>query len=118
MVQIMRQSLFDWSGSARAARRAALEADIAAAEREARAHDARFEAVLEPTADALSREQLIDRILFLNPTAEVAFLDGFEEPGLRQYLHRLQHAHAPRGRHAVWTRPIGVRPVGCWATEI
>ena len=118
MVQIMRQSLFDWSGSAKAARRAAVEADIAAAEREARAHDARIEAVLEPTAEALSREQLIDRILFLNPTAEVSFLDGFDEPGLRAYLRRLQHAHAPRGRAAVWARPEGVRPFGCWTTEV
>ncbi|MEM1185862.1 MAG: hypothetical protein AAGI53_12785 [Planctomycetota bacterium] len=118
MVQIMRQSLFDWSGSSKAAQRAAIEADLAAAERAARLHDTRIEAVLEPTAEALTREQLIDRILFLNPTAAASFLDAFSESGLRDYLRRLQHAFAPRDRAAVWSRPEGVRPFGCWATTL
>ena len=117
MVQIMRQSLFDWHGSAKAAKLAAAEADVAAAERAARAHDARLDAVLEPATAAMSRSQLIDRILFLNPSASVAFLDDFDEDGLRDYLGRLQHAHAPRGRTAVWSRPSGVSPVGCWTTS-
>jgi len=105
MVRMMKQSLFDWTGSAKAAQLAAVEADIAEAERLARADDARTDAVLEPTAAALNREQLIDRILVLNPTASPGFLDAFDEDGLRVYLSRLHHAFTPRGREAVWRRP-------------
>ncbi len=54
---------------------------------------------------SLSREQLIDRIITVNPSATATFLDQFEEEALSQYLDHLTLASQPRGREARWIRP-------------
>ncbi len=119
MVQIMRQSLFDWHPYARTRKNARAQA----ARDEALVSDApaltpeRLGDLLEPTPAALTREQIVDRILVLNPTASVDFLDSFTDEGLRAYFSRLQHAHRPRGRASVWTRPVGPRAIGCWVAR-
>lgn len=116
MVQIMRQSLFDWHPYARTRK----DAKSQAARHDDMATDApvltpeRLGDLLEPTPAALTREQIVDRILVLNPTASVDFLDSFTNEGLRAYFSRLQHAHRPRGRASVWIRPVGPRAIGCW----
>ncbi len=57
-----------------------------------------------PAGDG-SREQVIDWILTLNPTASRAFLDRFEARPLAMYLDHLMAAQSPRGRSARWVRP-------------
>ncbi len=59
---------------------------------------------LEATNLGLSKTQLIDQIISLNPTATSAFLDAFQESGLRNYLDHLLALQTPRGREATWTR--------------
>ena len=61
----------------------------------------------------LTREQLVDRIITLNPTATPEFLARFEEDSLDQYLRRLATASGPRGRG--WVRPSG--PPGMTSRE-
>ncbi len=58
----------------------------------------------------LTREQLINSILSINPTAAVDFLMGFDTLDLRYYLERLQLAVGPRGKDSVWTRPGNTMP--------
>jgi hypothetical protein len=53
----------------------------------------------------LTREQLFERIMSLNPTATVGFLSEFDEEPLRNYLDHLLAAQEPRGRGARWSRP-------------
>ncbi len=53
---------------------------------------------------ALNREQLIDRILLLNPTACPTFLSTFAPNDLTHYLEHLSVAQEPRGRGARWIR--------------
>lgn len=53
----------------------------------------------------LTREQLVDRILELNPSATLAFLGEFGEMSLSVYLAHLMAAQEPRGRTATWVRP-------------
>lgn len=62
------------------------------------------ESMLQPAALGLSKTQLIDQIISLNPTATTAFLDAFQESGLRNYLDHLLALQTPRGRDATWTR--------------
>lgn len=57
------------------------------------------------TSDGLTRGQVIERIMTLNPTAGVEFLGGFSERSLRSYLDHLASAQIPRGRMARWVRP-------------
>lgn len=52
-----------------------------------------------------SREQVIDWILTLNPTAARGFLERFEARPLAMYLDHLMAAQSPRGRSARWIRP-------------
>lgn len=60
----------------------------------------------EPVTSAvLTRSQVIERLLTLNPTASVEFLEGFSERALRTYLDHLAAAQVPRGRMARWVRP-------------
>jgi hypothetical protein len=51
-----------------------------------------------PSSSRLSREQLLDRIMSLNPTATSEFLARFGEDDLEEYLQRLTRASGPRGR--------------------
>ncbi len=51
-----------------------------------------------PTLSRLTREQLLDRIMTLNPTATSEFLSRFGDDDLDEYLTRLTAAQAARGR--------------------
>ncbi len=54
----------------------------------------------------LTREQVVDRIITINPTAKSSFLASFNEASLGRYLDHLVAASGPRGRHAqMWMRP-------------
>jgi len=53
----------------------------------------------------LTREQVVDRIITINPTATTDFLERFSEDSLARYLAHLMAASGPRGRHARWVRP-------------
>lgn len=52
----------------------------------------------------LTREQVVNRILSLNPSADAEFFDPFDDPQLDSYLRRLEAIQEPRGRRAVWVR--------------
>ena len=57
------------------------------------------------SSSRLTREQVVDRIIAINPTATSAFLARFPEDKLEKYLDHLVAASTPRGRHARWMRP-------------
>ncbi len=52
----------------------------------------------------LTREQVVDRIMALNTSISVSFLEGFCERTLWSYLRRLDGLSEPRGRRAAWKR--------------
>lgn len=54
---------------------------------------------------SMSREQLVDRIIALNPSATPRFLEQFDESALDHYLNHLSLITAPRGRETRWIRP-------------
>jgi len=58
-----------------------------------------------PESSRLTREQVVDRIIQINPTATTEFLGAFQERELGKYLDHLVAASGPRGRHARWERP-------------
>jgi hypothetical protein len=53
----------------------------------------------------LTREQVVDRIITITPTATASFLDRFNDRSLGMYLDHLVAASRPRGRGARWLRP-------------
>lgn len=53
----------------------------------------------------LTREQVVDRIITINPTATAEFLASFNEDSLTKYLDHLVTASGPRGGHSRWLRP-------------
>jgi len=53
----------------------------------------------------LTREQVVDRIISINPTATANFLERFSEDSLEKYLSHLVIASGPRGGHSRWMRP-------------
>jgi hypothetical protein len=55
--------------------------------------------------EILSRGQLIESILELNPGASLEFLGAFGADELSQYLNHLLWLQQPRTRAAVWVRP-------------
>jgi hypothetical protein len=64
----------------------------------------------EPQAQAsaearLTRQQTVERILEINPTATSTFLERFDDRPLKQYLDHLVAASSPRGASARWVRP-------------
>ncbi len=63
------------------------------------------------TTSRLTREQVVDRITSLNPTATREFLDGFERAQLVHYMDHLTEAAKPRGREAKWRRPGDAPPM-------
>ncbi|MEM9063900.1 MAG: hypothetical protein AAGB51_00255 [Planctomycetota bacterium] len=64
-------------------------------------------------ASTMTREQVVDRIIRINPTATRSFLDRFKKNSLDLYLEHLAHAQQPRGpRSAPWRRP-GDTPAVC-----
>jgi hypothetical protein len=56
------------------------------------------------TRSCLTREQVVERIITINPTAAVEFLARFTDVSLSSYLQRLQAAQGPRGPEARWVR--------------
>jgi hypothetical protein len=58
-----------------------------------------------PTAASLTRPQILERIMSLNPTAGAEFLSRFPDQHLASYLDHLVAAQTPRGRAARWVRP-------------
>lgn len=52
----------------------------------------------------LTREQVVDRIITINPTATTSFLAAFSEASLGRYLDHLLATAGPRGRNARWLR--------------
>jgi len=62
---------------------------------------------------AMTREQVVDRIITINPTATRGFLDKFKKKSLDLYLDHLQYAEQPRGPSSKpWNRP-GDTPAIC-----
>lgn len=55
-------------------------------------------------ASRLTREQVVDRIIQINPSADAGFLGRFDPPELEIYLTRLERMAEPRGRRATWVR--------------
>lgn len=53
---------------------------------------------------SMTREQVIDRILSINPGAGRGFLDQFEKPELDRYLARLDLTRGPRQGSGRWVR--------------
>ena len=64
-----------------------------------------FEDGGDPGFESMSREQVVDQILSLNPSASSTFLDQFEARELGMYLRHLLSAQEPRGPMARWRRP-------------
>lgn len=59
----------------------------------------------------LTRDQVVDRIISLNPTASRGFLEDFGDERLTRYLDHLTEAQKPRGREARWRRPADAPPI-------
>jgi len=57
------------------------------------------------SSSRLTREQVVDRIITINPTATAEFLDHFNHESLGKYLDHLIAASGPRGRQSAWARP-------------
>jgi hypothetical protein len=53
----------------------------------------------------LTREQVVSRIIHINPTATQAFLSRFSEESLGRYLDHLVAASGPRRGDRPWLRP-------------
>lgn len=56
------------------------------------------------SSSRLTREQVVDRIITINPTATTSFLSKFNEESLGRYLDHLLATSGPRGRFARWVR--------------
>jgi hypothetical protein len=69
---------------------------------------------VEGSDAGLTREQLVEQIGELNPTASVEFLAGFEPSQLRRYLCHLLATQEPRGRTARWTREHETPAITRW----
>ncbi len=52
----------------------------------------------------LTREQVVDRIVSMNPSATPDFLADFEDTALSRYQDRLTAARSPRARTERWIR--------------
>ncbi len=61
-----------------------------------------------------TREQLVEQIAELNPTASAEFLAGFEPGQLWSYLRHLLATQEPRGRLARWTREHETPAITRW----
>lgn len=55
--------------------------------------------------EVLSRGQLMEQIMEINPGASLDFLADFGADELAQYLDHLLWLEQPRTAHAVWVRP-------------
>lgn len=59
----------------------------------------------EPAHEPMTREQVVDQIMSINPSASSGFLSQFEPGELGMYLRHLLSAQEPRGRSSRWARP-------------
>lgn len=57
----------------------------------------------------LTKAQLIDSVVEINPTATREWLAQFSAEEIRLYLDRLRFAGEPRGAGSVWVRRPAVR---------
>jgi hypothetical protein len=57
------------------------------------------------SSSRLTREQVVDRIISINPTATTGFLERFNQASLGMYLDHLLAASGPRGGKSRWMRP-------------
>jgi len=65
-------------------------------------------------SERLTRSQVVDRILQMNPTATVDFLASFSDDEVREYLDHLQFVAMPRGRNSRWVPRSGVSAVAMY----
>lgn len=61
-------------------------------------------AVAAPLTESMTHGELLEQILALNTTAQVAFLGRFSTQKLRDYLDHLIVATTPREQRMVWVR--------------
>lgn len=54
---------------------------------------------------AYARDQVLDEIISINPSATADFLAQFEDGLLRKYLEHLHYTQGPRGSGDAWERP-------------
>jgi len=57
-----------------------------------------------PTS-AMSRDQVLDEIISINPSATAGFLAQFADDLLKKYLDHLLYTQAPRAGSGAWDRP-------------
>ncbi|HRJ50102.1 MAG: hypothetical protein KF787_10335 [Phycisphaeraceae bacterium] len=57
------------------------------------------------TQGELSRSQILDHIVAINPTASWILSEPFNRDQLWHYLRHLLNAQTPRGRASPWVRP-------------
>lgn len=60
----------------------------------------------DPDSTVLNRQQLLERIITVNPTATEDFLAAFHDAALDCY-HRRLTLRGARGRESRWVRPEG-----------
>jgi hypothetical protein len=58
----------------------------------------------------LTKDQLVERIIALNPSARTDWLLRFDAPALARYLEHLNFAQTPRGT-AAWERDGETPPI-------
>lgn len=54
--------------------------------------------------EPMSHPQLLDRIITVNPNADIEYLGRFSREKLADYLDHLLVAAEPRGRGSIWVR--------------
>lgn len=64
-----------------------------------------------PPARSLTRQQLMDQIMTLNPSATVGYLATFSDQALDRYFEHLQRTTEPRGGTSRWVRPNDSRAI-------
>jgi len=57
------------------------------------------------TTGAMSRDQVLDEIISINPSATAEFLAQFADELLKKYLDHLLYTQAPRAGSGAWDRP-------------
>ncbi|MAY73941.1 MAG: hypothetical protein CMJ31_04305 [Phycisphaerae bacterium] len=105
----MRQAMFDWTASLRAGPTPATDEPSGSIEIEYVAPtqgpaDAGEATVVGAATANISREDMIERLLELNPSVTLEFLEQFPDERLEHYLARLTTARRPRGPEAIWVR--------------
>lgn len=66
----------------------------------------------------MSRAQVVERIITINPTASVEFLARFADRELKGYLDHLNAVQEPRGRSSArWVRPADSPAIVTWAPQ-